>query len=291
MSRDLEKEYDPTQWSERIKDPKELLASHVEFGKKVSDSNRYSTNCLLNVPYSDRFRTQLDIYGVNLPSEAPIVVFVHDGYWQGMNKYTSSYAVKPYIEHSAKVIVIDFDLCPDLPLSGVIKQFQKGVERIFSYAGEHRPKSVSFIGHGSGAHLVTYLLSEEMISTLGDRFKLLKHIYLISGVYDVSELRHTECVNRENLLSIANDNVDALSPIKYDFGHLSKYNIIFDAYVGGDESPTFQKQTREFVAHLKKQKLHANYHLMDGFDHFNIVEKLSEINYDITQTIITNLNN
>jgi hypothetical protein len=33
MSRDLEKEYDPTQWSERIKDPKELLASHVEFGK------------------------------------------------------------------------------------------------------------------------------------------------------------------------------------------------------------------------------------------------------------------
>lgn len=31
-SRDLEKEYDPTQWSSRIKDPKELLKSHVEFG-------------------------------------------------------------------------------------------------------------------------------------------------------------------------------------------------------------------------------------------------------------------
>lgn len=31
-SRDFEKEFDPTQWSSRIKDSKELLASHLEFG-------------------------------------------------------------------------------------------------------------------------------------------------------------------------------------------------------------------------------------------------------------------
>jgi arylformamidase len=254
----------------------------------VSDSNRYSTNCLLNVPYGDTFRQQLDIYGANLPSDAPIVVYVHGGYWQGMNKYTSSYAVKPYIENSAKVIVIDFDLCPDKTLTDVIKQFQKACERVFSYAGEHKPKSVSFIGHLSGAHLITYLLSEAMISRLGAHFNLLKHIYLISGVYDVSELRHTEAVNRGNLLSITDDNVNALSPVKQNFAHLQKHKIVFDAYVGGDESPTLQKQTREFVAHLKKEKLQANFHLMEGLDHFNVVEKLSEINYEITQTIINN---
>lgn len=32
--RDLEKEYDPTQWSSRIADPKELRQSHVEFGNR-----------------------------------------------------------------------------------------------------------------------------------------------------------------------------------------------------------------------------------------------------------------
>ncbi len=224
-----------------------------------------------------------------MPSDAPIVVYVHGGYWQGMNKHTSSYAIKPYIEHHAKVIVIDFDLCPDVTLPEVVKQFQKAASRVFSYAAEHKPKSVSFIGHGSGAHLITYLLTEEMISRLGtDKFNLLKHIYLISGVYDVSELRNTEVVNRENLLSITNENVNELSPVKRNFSHLQKYNLTFDAYVGSDESPTYQKQTREFVAHLKKEKLHANFHLMEKFDHFNIVEKLSEINYDITQKIINN---
>lgn len=257
----------------------------------VSDANRYSTNCLLNLPYGDSFRQQLDIYGVNLPTDAPIIVYVHGGFWQGMNKHTSSYAVKPYIEHQAKVIVIDFDLCPDVTLSEVIKQFQKAASRVFSYAGDHRPKSISFIGHGSGAHLITYLLTEDMIARLGtDKFNLLKHIYLISGIYDVSELRNTKAVNRENLLSITDDNVNELSPLKQNFAHLKKYDIVFDAYVGGDESPTIQKQSREFVAHLKMEKLHANYHAMEGYDHFNVVEKLSEIDYDITQKIINNLN-
>lgn len=245
----------------------------------------------MNVPYGDSFRQQLDIYGVNLPTEAPILVFVHDGYWQGMNKHTSSYAVKPYIEHQAKVIVIDFDLCPDVTLATVIKQFQKAASRVFSYAAEHKPKSISFIGHGSGAHLVTYLLTDDMISRLGtDKFNLLKHVYLISGVYDLSELRSTACVNRENLLSITNENIAQLSPLKHNFNHLQKYNLTFDAYVGGDESSTFQKQSREFVAHLKMEKLHANFHLLEKLDHFNIAEKLSEINYEITQKIINNLN-
>jgi arylformamidase len=246
---------------------------------------------LLNVPYGNTFRQQLDIYGVNLPKDAPIVVYVHGGFWQGMNKHTSSYAVKPYIEHQAKVIVIDFDLCPDITLSEVIKQFQKAASKVFSYASEHKSKSISFVGHGSGAHLITYLLTEDMIGRLGtDKFNLLKHIYLISGIYDVNELRNTQVINRENLLSITDENVNELSPLKQNFIHLQKYNLAFDAYVGNDESPTLQKQMREFVAHLKKEKLHANFHLMEGLDHFSIVEKLSEINYDITQTIINNLN-
>lgn len=255
----------------------------------VSDSNRFAVNCLLNTAYGDTFRQKLDIYGINLPFDAPIIVYVHGGFWQRSNKHTAAYAVKPFVEHHAKVIVLDFDLCPDVPLSGIIKQFEKAAERVFSYAAEHKPKSVTFIGHDSGAHLITYLLSEDMISRLGDKFKLLKNIYLISGIFDVSELRNTEVLNLENLLSITDENVQQLSPVKLDFKHLTKYDLVFDAYVGSDESPTFQKQSREFVAHLKKEKLHANYHLMEGLDHYSIVEKLSEISYEITQKVINDV--
>lgn len=289
MSRDLDKEFDPRLWSKRITDPKELLEDHVKFGNTVSDSNRYAINCLLNYSYGDSFRQQLDIYGVNLPKDAPIVVYVHGGYWQGMNKHTSAYAIKPFVERGAKVFVIDHDLCPDVTLEEVVKQFQKAAEKIFSYAVEHNSKSVSFIGHNSGAHLITYLFTDEMIKRLGDRIKLVKNIYLVSGVYDLSELRNSKSANRDNLLSITDENVGVLSPVKRSFEHLKGLGITFDAFVGGDESPTLQKQSREFIAHLKLAKLHANYHLYDGLDHFSIVEKLSEINSDITQKILESL--
>lgn len=259
------------------------------FSLLVSDGNRYAINCLLNFPYGDSFRQKIDIYGVNLPKEAPIVVYVHGGYWQGMNKFTSAYPVRHFVENQAKVFVVDHDLCPDVPLADVIKQFQNAALKIFNYAAEHNSKSVSFIGHLSGAHLITYLFTNEMMTRLGDNFTLLKKIYLISGVYDVSALRGTKAVNRDNLLSIDDGNVETLSPIKHSFDNVRNFDISFDAYVGGDESPTLQRQTREFVAHLKHAKLQANFHLMDGLDHFNIVEKLSEINYEITQTVIKNL--
>jgi len=214
------------------------------------------------------------------------VVFVHGGYWQSMNKHTAAYAVKPFVDQGAKVIVIDHDLSPDVTLSEVVRQFEKAAERIFSYAAEHKSRSVAFVGHQSGAHLITFLLRPEMLSRLGDKFKLLKNIYLISGVYDVSELRSTQSANGNNLLSICDDNVDTLSPLKHKYDHLHDSSITFDAFVGGDESPLLQKQTREFVAHLKQAKLHANFHLLEKLDHFEIVEKLSETNYDITQTIV-----
>lgn len=215
--------------------------------------------------------------------------YVHGGFWQGMNKHTSAYVVKPFVDNQAKVFVIDHDLCPDVPLTEIVMQFQKAAEKILSYAAEHNSKSVTFIGHLSGAHLITYLFSEDMVKLLGDRLKLVKNIYLISGVYDVHELRNTKAVNRDNLLSITDENVDALSPIKQSFDHLKDFNVTFDAFVGGDESPALQKQSREFIAHLKWAKLNANYHLMEGLDHYSIVEKLSEINSEITQKIIGNL--
>lgn len=257
----------------------------------MSDGNRYAINCLLNFSYGDSFRQKLDIYGMNLPKDAPIVVLVHSGHWQGMNKYTSAYAVKPFVDQHAKVFVIDHDLCPDVPLADVIKQFQTAMVKIFNYASEHNTKSVHFIGHGSGAHLITYLLSEEMITRLGsDKFALIKHVYLISGLYDVSELRKTTSANRDNLLSITDENVDDLSPIKQKFDHLKKFaGIKFDAFVGGDESPTFTRQSREFIALLKQTKLSANFHLMDGHDHFSIVENLSKSSYEITEMIVKNL--
>lgn len=255
----------------------------------MSDSNRYSINCTLNISYGNTCRQKLDIYGVNLPASAPILVYVHGGYWQGMNKYSSSFAIKPYIDSGYKMFIPDFDLCPDSTLTEVVRHFQKCAEYIFNYAKDNSAKSVNFIGHSSGAHLITFLLNKDFINRIGETFKLMKNIYLISGVYDLRELKDTKSINRDNLLSLTDNNVKELSPLLQSFNHLHGYKINIICYTGGNESPTMQQQTRDFVAHLKITTIDAHFTIVDDMDHFNIVERLSEKTYEITRQIIADL--
>lgn len=41
----------------------------------------------LNLAYGATASQKLDIYGTDLPNNAPILVFIHGGYWQGMDSY------------------------------------------------------------------------------------------------------------------------------------------------------------------------------------------------------------
>ena len=244
----------------------------------------------MNVSYDEGERQKLDVYGVNLPNDAPIVVFMHGGYWQGMNKFTSSYAIKPFVDAGIKVIVVDHDLCPDIPLSEVVKQFRKASEFIINEAFMKKAKSISFVGHLSGAHLITLMLEQKFIDKIGsEKFKLIKNVVLISGIYDLNELKDVKCANRDNLLSLDSSNVDSVSPAKQTFDHLNNFSIKFFLFVGSDESPTLQQQSNNMKDILGSSRLNAEFREVENCDHFNIVEKLSESDYEITKIIVSNI--
>lgn len=243
----------------------------------------------MNIPYGEGARQKLDIYGVNLPDTAPILVFIHGGYWQGMNKFTSAYAIKPFVEAGMKVIAVDHDLCPDVSLENVVQQFKNLTEIIINMASKSGSKSISFVGHLSGAHLIASMLQKDFVDYIGaEKFKLLKNIFLISGIYDLNELKDTKCANRDNLLSLTDSNVTALSPAKWNFDHLKAFAIKFATFVGGDESPTLQQQSADFGKVLSSSGLNASFKKIENVDHFNIVQKLSENDYEITKTILSN---
>lgn len=66
----------------------------------VSNRNRKNLDCHLNIAYGDTERTKLDIYGDDLPANAPLFVFIHGGYWQLLDKFYSAVAVEVEIESS-----------------------------------------------------------------------------------------------------------------------------------------------------------------------------------------------
>lgn len=246
--------------------------------------------CNLNVSYGDSFRQKLDIFGADLPKTSPILVYIHGGYWQALEKYSSAYAVKPYVEKGSKVIVVDYDLCPQVTLEELIEQIRKCMVFILNYANENGVQSVSVSGHSAGAHVMSFLVDQDFKKRVGKSFELFDCFYFISGVYCLKELRNTESVNKDNLLSISDENVEQLSPMCLEYGHLAESKIKLYIIVGENDPPTFIQQTNEFHGKLSDLKAKSEQILVNEVDHFDIVEKLCHENYLISQLIIQNFN-
>lgn len=110
-------------------------------------------------------------------------------------------------------------------------------------------------------------------------------IYLISGVYDLTDLQHTT-VNQDNILSINSRNVDQLSPLKFDFTEWAKHQININIYVGQHETPTFIKQSMELFLRFTNG-FRVRMQFVQDRDHFSIVEDLSKKAYELTQDIVS----
>ncbi|XP_019561130.3 kynurenine formamidase [Aedes albopictus] len=283
-----EKEYSPSEWSKRFPTADEVINYHVKFVTDVSDKNRKELNCELDVEYGSDESEKFDIYGDDLPEDAPLFVYVHGGYWQMLSKKDSAYCAKPLVQKGYRVIILDYTLCPKLTLEVLVKQIKRAGEYILNYAEENHVEHVSFAGHSAGAHLLAAMLDRSFIATVGDEKRLIKHVYLISGVFRLDELRFTKAVNENNLLALNDKNVANLSPLSCDYRHLSDCEMNFHVYVAENDSTVFKRMSDDMHKHLQNAGVATSMQVLSDLDHFDIVEKLAEKSYSITSEILKN---
>lgn len=144
-------------------------------------------------------------------------------------------------------------------------------------------------GHSAGAHLATCLYDKLVQSALTT---IVKSLYLIAGVYDLSEIRYMPTPNPNNILSLNDANVMKLSPITFNFNEWVKVqtNTSITAiylFIGTNEAPKLIEQTKQMDKLLSMHQWPKLQLIeMNGYDHFNIVEDLSKPEFQIVQIII-----
>ncbi|EDS28155.1 kynurenine formamidase [Culex quinquefasciatus] len=281
-----EKEYSPSEWTKRFRTAGEVIEHHVKFVTEVSNRNRKELKCDLDVEYGSEDSEKFDIYGDNLPDDAPLFVYIHGGYWQMLSKKESAYCAKPLVERGFRVIILDYELCPKVTLAELVSQIKCAGEYILNYAEENRVRHVSIAGHSAGAHLIAAMLDRQFVATVGDEIRLVKHVYLISGVFKLDELRHTQSVNAKNLLGLNDANVRGLSPLEMDYGHLRGLSVQVHVSVAENDSAVFKQMAKDMHEHLERFGVQGSLHVLPELDHFDIVEKLAEKDYFITKAIL-----
>lgn len=192
----------------------------------------------------------------------------------------------PLVSNGFRVIVVEYDLCPTVKLSDLIEQITKCGEFILNYAKRVKCSQLTFCGHSAGAHLILCMI-DSLLESSSESLRI-HSLYLISGIYDLTELQHTS-INKENLLSIEASKVDQLSPLKFNLKNWSDQQFSVNIYVAEHDSPTFIKQSLKLLRMLDEKKQKVKIRLIENCDHFDIVEKMSEESFEVTQDLIKNL--
>ncbi|XP_055549494.1 kynurenine formamidase [Wyeomyia smithii] len=281
-----EREYSPSEWSKRFPTAEEVIQYHLKFVKEVSTNNRQELKCTLNVEYGCGKHEKNDIYGDDLPQNAPLFVYIHGGYWQMLSKEESAYCAKPLVKSGYRVMIVDYDLCPEVTLDQLVKQIKRAGMFVLKYAATNDVNYISFAGHSAGAHLIAAMMDSDFVETAGSDIRLIKDLYLISGVYVLEELRYTKAVNANNLLGLDQSKAINLSPLHLQYTHLAGLNLRLHFYVAENDSAKFKQMTGNMCIHMQNCGIGYTLAQLPGLDHFDIVEKLSEENFIITREIL-----
>ena len=256
-------------------------AAHFTRWAVDSQSARQQLPCQLDVAYGEQPGETLDIFppnGVSQGKGAPVLVFIHGGYWRSLDKADHSFLAPVFTQAGACVVVLNYALCPAVTIPDIARQMIKALAWTWRHIAAHGgdPARITVAGHSAGGHLAAMLLAHDWAARTPDFPKtLVKNALSISGLYDLEPIRQTPCLQD---LHLTPEQVRQASPVwlpRPTQGTL--YSVS-----GGDESEEFLRQNR-LIQQAWGAKTVPVCESLPGLNHFSILEMLTDPSHRLHQ--------
>jgi arylformamidase len=144
------------------------------------------------VRYGPDHAERLHFFPAGAP-DAPLVVFVHGGYWQELTEMDSSFAARGVVAAGAAFAAVGYGLAPRVRLSGIVAMVRRAVRWLHHHAmdlGIDRGRVV-LVGHSAGAQLAGMCLVPERQPGAARAGDLACAAVLISGLYELEPVRRS----------------------------------------------------------------------------------------------------
>jgi arylformamidase len=106
-------------WLDYIYNNRALVPDHARhFGQwaDASEDARAAYRHYMDVAYGDSAMEKLDVFS-SKQSGAPVLVFIHGGYWRSLDKADHSFIAPAFVNQGACVVVPNYALCPTVSRS------------------------------------------------------------------------------------------------------------------------------------------------------------------------------
>lgn len=228
----------------------------------------------IDVVYGAKPRHRMDLF---MPEGIPrgLVVYVHGGFWQSLDKSYWSHLANGAIMHGYAVAMPQYTLCPEARISDITQEISQAITQL---AGRFEG-SLHLTGHSAGGHLVSRMVSAT--SPLAPEIrKRVRNTVSISGVHDLRPLLGTRLNEK---LQLTTDEADRESPVLLAPGSDTR---LF-CWVGANERAEFIRQN-DLLANVWTGLGAATgcYHEPDRH-HFNVVDGLADPDHPLTKTLLS----
>lgn len=275
--------HDPV-WLDRMYNNRALVPDHprhLQRWAELSAKARAQHDCALDLAYGEGTGERLDVFPAGL-SGAPVLVFIHGGYWRALDKNDHSFIGPAFTRDGVCVVVLNYALCPAVTIPHIVLQMVLAVawtwRNIRLYGGD--ASRITVAGHSAGGQLAAMLLAcQWQRHDAGLPAAVVRSALAISALHDLEPIMHTPFLQPDLRLTPAQ--VAQASPARLPAPpHGTLYSV-----AGGDESAEFLRQNRLIQDAWGAERVPVC-EALPGLNHFSVLEALVQPSHRLHQVAL-----
>lgn len=257
-------------------------AAFIEAWEKRSAEARRYLSADLDLAYGDDPRQILDFFPAP-QRDAPVLAFIHGGYWQALDKSHFSHIAPLFIAAGIAVAVLGYRLAPAHRMSSIAEDIRAALVWLYRELpalGGDRLR-IHLAGHSAGGHLTTLAATTDWPSISPDLPPdLVRGVCSISGLYDLEPIRLSYL---NDVLALDESEATTLSPMAILPARASGPQLLA---VGGLESAEYHRQQADYAARLRAAKHPVQALVLEGRHHFSAVDALAEPDSPLFESVL-----
>ncbi|MEQ1806572.1 MAG: alpha/beta hydrolase [Burkholderiaceae bacterium] len=241
----------------------------VQAYAEKSREARAHTPGRLGLAYRAGGAQRLDLFvprdGPGRAGLAPLLVFIHGGYWQELSKNDASFAATHCVAQGFALAALDYTLAPHASIVQMVDECRAALAWLHANAASLGidPQRIVVAGSSAGAHLAA-------MAALPHPGRVpVKAAVLVSGIYELEPLVGTSI---NEALALTPESAREVSPALLPLQGFPPTIVCW----GEVETTEFKRQSRAFAAQLERVGTRCETFEVAQRNHFDVILDLAD---------------